>query len=205
MNEKEFGVEFLINLLRCERFSKAQVINAAYTFGEGRLHVLPSGRKGFYACDGEEMTDAISRIMTSADELFGHVWIELPAGDSLFADRILSEADCVIVNLAQSPAEIEKLKEMKRLKNVFYLVGAYEQRNILSVRNLELLYPGLRGRCGGIPYCHEFLSACCAGEAEVFRIREAGQRDRKETGAFLYAVEKAYTGWKARCGTYRCE
>jgi hypothetical protein len=151
------------------------------------------------------VADILSRIMQSADEVFHHVWIELPAGDSLLAERILSEADCVIINLAQSPAETEKLKEMQQLKNVFYLVGAYEHRNILSVHNLELLYPGLRRRCGCIPYCSEFLVACCAGEAEEFRIRGIGQKDRKETTAFLCAVEKAYTDWKARCGTYGCE
>jgi len=205
MNEKEFGVEFLANLLRRERFSKAQAINAAYTFAEGGLHVLPSGRKEFYAHETEDVTHTISRILTSADEAFGHVWIELPAGNSFLSERILAEADCVIVNLAQSPVETTKLREIQQVKNVFYLVGAYEQRNIMSVRNLELLYPNLRGRCWGIPYCREFLAACCAGEAEEFRMREAGQKDRKETVAFLCAVEKAYTAWRERCSTYKCE
>ncbi len=205
MKEKEFGVEFLANLLRCERFSKEQVINAAYTFAGGKLHVLPPGRTGFYVHNMGNAADILSRIMQNADEVFHHVWIELPAGDSLLAERILSEADCVIINLAQSPAETEKLKEMQRLKNVFYLVGAYEQRNILSARNLELLYPWVRGRCGCIPYSPEFLAACCAGEAEEYRMRGVGQKDMKETAAFWGAVEKAYAGWKARCGTYRCE
>lgn len=205
MNEKEFGVEFLANLLQCERFSKAQVINAAYTFAEGKLHVLPSGRKRFYIHDSTDATDTISRILLNADEFFSNVWIELPAGNSLLADRILSEADCVIINFSQSPVETDKLKEMHRLKNVFYLVGAYEQRNILSVHNLELLYPKMRRCCGSIPYCSEFLAACCSGEAEEFRIRGAGQKERKETNAFLYAVEKVYNDWKARCGTDRCE
>jgi len=202
MSEKEFGVEFLANLLRCERFSKEQVITAAYTFAEGKLHVLPPGRKEFYEHDTGNTADLISKILKSTDEVFRHVWIELPAGESLFADRILSEADCVIFNLAQSPAEIGKLKEMQQLKNVFYLVGAYEQRNILSVHNLELLYPMLRGRCGCIPYCSEFMAACCTGDAEAFRMRGAGQKDMKEITAFFCAVEKAYDSWKVRCGTY---
>lgn len=205
MSEKEFGVEFLTNLLRCERFSKEQVINSSYTFADGKLHVLPPGRKEFYVHETENVTDTISRIMMNAGETFGNVWIELPAGNSLLADRILSEADCVILNLTQSPLEIEKMKEMKQYENVFYLVGAYEQRNILSVHNLELLYPGVRGRCGCIPYCSEFLAACCAGEVEEFRMRGVGQKDVKGITAFLCAVEKAYTGWKARCGTYRCK
>lgn len=205
MKEREFGVEFLANLLRCERFSKEQVMNAAYTFAAGKLHVLPPGRRDFYVKDTATATDIICRIMKYAEEVFQNIWIELPDGESLFNERILAEADCVIVNLAQSPAETEKLKDFQQLKNVFYLVGAYEQRNILSVHNLELLYPRLRGRCGGIPYCHEFMAACCAGEAEEFWVRSMGQKEMIGTAAFFGAVQKVYDSWKARCGTNKCE
>lgn len=205
MTEKEFGLDYLASLLRCGKFSKEQVINAAYTFAGGKLHVLPSGGKGFYIHDTGNAIETVSRIMMCTDEVFRNVWVELPAGRSILGDRLLSEADCVIVNLAQSPFEAEKWKDIRQLKNVFFLVGAYEQRNILSVHNLELLYPQLRGRCGGIPYCSDLLAACCSGEAEGFWVRRTGQKDTKETSMFLYAVEKVYTGWKARCGAYRCE
>jgi hypothetical protein len=200
MNEKEFGVEFFASLMRCERFSKEQVINAAYTFAEGKLHVLPAGGNGFYAGNGNDVADVLSQIMMRANEVFRNVWIELPAGNSESINGILSEADCVIVNLAQSPFETEKLREVQRKENVFYLVGAYEQRNILSVHNLELLYSQLRGQCAGIPYNSEFLAACCSGEVEAFWLRGTGQKGQGETAAFLSAVEKTYTKWKMRCG-----
>lgn len=205
MKEKEFGVEFLASLLRCERFSKELVINAAYTFAEGKLHVLPSGGCGFYMSETKNAVDTVSRMISFADEVFQNVWVELPAGNSLVADRILAEADCVIVNLTQSPYETEKLNGLPVLKNAFYLIGAYGQRNILSVHNLELLYPQLRGCCGAIPYSSELLAACCAGKAEEFWIRGRGQKDMKEVTTFPYVVEKVYNGWKARCGTYRCK
>lgn len=200
MYEKEFGVEFLANIMRCERFSKEQVINAAYTFMNGKMHILPAGGSGFYLRDESQMMDMISKMILGADDFFRNIWIELPAGASMMADRILSEADCVIVNLAQSPFEVEKIKEVQQLKNVFYLVGAYEQRNILSAHNLELLYPQLRGRCGTIPYCTELLGACCTGEAEDFWMRGVSQ---KEKTAFFSTVERTYTGWKERCITDR--
>lgn len=205
IKEREFGVEFLANLLQCERFSKEQVINSAYTFADGKLHVLPPGRPEFYTNAKEDTTDVISRIIERTDEVFSNVWIELPDGESLLAERILSEADCVLVNFAQSPSEMGKLKDMKHLKNVFYLVGAYEQRNILSVHNLELLYPRLRGRCGGIPYCCEFSTACCAGETEEFWMRSNGQKGMTGTAAFFGAVGRVYDSWKVRCGTDKCE
>lgn len=204
VSEKEFGVEFLASRMYCERFSKELTTNAAYTFAEGKLHVLPAGSKGFYDSDTKNVTDTISRIVTYSADYFQNVWIELPAGDTALGDRLLSEADCVIVNLSQSPFETEKANEIQKFKNAFCLVGAYEQRNIMSVHNLGLLYPGLKGRCAGIPYSPEFLAACCAGEAEVFLRRRMGQNEMKEPSAFLYMVEKAFSEWKVRCGSYRC-
>lgn len=202
MNEKEFGVEFLASRMRCERFSKELAINAAYTFAEGKLHILPPGRKGFYVYEKKETADMLSRIIANAGEVFRNVWIELPAGISFFTEQILSEVDCVIVNLVQSPLETEKMKNIQVRNNAFFLVGAYEQRNILSVHNLELMYPQLKGRCMCIPYHPDYLAACCAGEAEVFWLREGMQKD---ASAFCCAVQKAYDRWKARCGTERCE
>lgn len=200
MSEKEFGVEFLANSMRCERFSKEQVINAAYSFLDGNLHILPAGGKGFYARDDRCVTDTISRMAVYADEVFRNVWIELPAGESRLAERILPEADCVIVNLAQSPFEVEKVKEVQQSGNAFFLLGAYEQRNIFSVHNLELLYPQLRGRCGIIPYCSGLLGAGCRGETEAFWMRGVSQKDEL---TFFSSVERTYTGWKGRCVTDR--
>ena len=68
MSEKEFGVEFLANSMRCERFSKQQVINAAHSFVNGNLHILPAGGKGFYARDDRCVTDMISRMTVYAEE-----------------------------------------------------------------------------------------------------------------------------------------
>lgn len=200
MSEMEFGVELLASLIRCERFTKEQAINAAYTFAEGKLHVLPAGSSRFYKEGKGDGAEVLSQIMIRASEVFSNVWIELPAGYSEISSRLLAEADCVIVNMAQSPFEAEKIKDIRKLNNAFFLIGAYEQRNILSLHNLELLYSHLRGCCAGIPYCAEFSAACCAGEAEVFWNRGTGQKSMGEPARLLSATEKVYAKWKVRCG-----
>ena len=204
MEQKEFGVEFLCRLLHCERFSKEAVRNAAYTFAEGNLHILPSGSRSFYEGRLDETADNISRMLQAADKEFQNVWLELPAGESELNEILLEEADCIIVNLAQSPWEAEKIQRHMKFKNVFYIMGAYEQRNIYTVHNMMLLFPGLRGKCAAIPYSPAFLEACCAGEAEVFRLR--GERDAEETvfPFFFREVERTYRKWKERCDRTIC-
>lgn len=177
MKKKEFGVELLCKLMRCERVTREMIVNTSYSFAEERLHVLPAGHKAFYE-DSESAAKELCGVLRWADKLFQNVWIELPAGRSGLVEKIGSEVDCMIVNFAQSPSEIAKLDPGFGCKNVFYMIGAYEQRNIYTLHNLQLLYPFLRGKCGMIPYRSALAAACCAGEAEAFLLRETEKEMR---------------------------
>ena len=197
MERNEFGVEFLGRVLQCERFSKELAVNAAYTFGEGKLHVLPAGSRTFYRETPKTAAEAVCRMMRAAEGLFQNVWVELPAGESVFSEKILREADCVIVNLAQSPCEVVKTGVLPETASVFYLIGAYEQQNIFSEYNLTRLVPELSGRCAVIPYNTGFLAACCEGDAEQFWLRGVKLKEKTEYASFYRTVEKAYRKWKA--------
>lgn len=197
MERNEFGVEFLGRVLHCERFSKELAVNAAYTFAEGKLHVLPSGSRRFYRENPKDATEAVCRMMRAAESAFQNVWVELPAGESEFSSQILREADCVIVNLAQSPCEVAKAGGFSKSMSVFYLVGAYEQQNVFSMHNMTVLAPELSGRCAVIPYNAGLLATCCEGDAERFWLRGEKLKERTEYTPFYRAVEKAYKKWKA--------
>lgn len=203
IRQKEFGVELLCRLLHCERFSKELAVNSSYTFAEGKLHVLPAGNITFYRGREQEAGKAICNIMQFAGKDFQNVWVELPAGESEFSRQIFSAADCVIVNLAQSPCEVEKIGRLPHFENAFYMIGAYEQRSIYAMHNMMLLFPELRGRCAVVPYHAGFLAACCTGDVESFWMREISQRDTKAVPTFFRAVEKAYEKWKEG-GSEKC-
>lgn len=202
MEQKEFGVEFLCKLLNCERFTKDAVRNAAYTFVDGKLHILPAGDGAFY--ERKETPDAIIGMLQAANKEFQNVWIELPAGNLEKNKPFFAEADCVIVNLAQSPYETELITGLPRFENVFYIVGAYEQRNIYTVHNMMLLFPKLRGRCAAFPYHPSFSEACCAGDAERFLRRGAEDAEDKVFPFFFRETEKTYRKWKEGCDRTSC-
>lgn len=196
IQKKEFGVELLCKMLRCGPLTKEMAISASYTFADNKLHVLPAGNEGFYQENERKVAEDIEGIMQYADTVFQNVWVELPAERSVFSDRILKAADCVIINLAQSPLEPVKLEGLPELKREFFLVGVYEKQCIYTTHNWMLLYPRLRGRCEGIPYHPGYLTACCAGKAEAFLLRGM-LRNREETQDFFFeAVQKVYQRWK---------
>lgn len=199
MEEKEFGIELLDRFLGCTRFEKELVVNAAYTFAEGKLHILPPGSALFYE-EKEKAAEAVLGIIKRATGVFENVWVELPAGVCAFSEQILLNADLVVINLAQSPRELARIDELPSFKGEYFLIGAYEQRSIYSLYNMMLLHPRLRGRAGVIPYERRLLAACCAGEAETFWKRESDGR-REEEKTWLYGeVRKIYDVWKEKEG-----
>ena len=180
MKKKEFGLELLCKMMHCERVTKEMIVDASYSFAEGKLHVLPAGHKEFYE-DNDAVIKELCNVFHWADKLFSNVWIELPAGESTLVKEIIPYVDCVIVNFAQSPGEIIKLDPAIQASCVFYVVGAYEQRNIFTLHNLQLLYPFLRGKCSGVPYYTALAAACCSGEAEAVMLREPEKEMRIPT------------------------
>lgn len=195
MEQKEFGVEFLCKWLHCQRVTKEMIKNASYTFAGEKIHILPSGTEDFYRKNEREAAKEVCAMMQAADTMFQNVWVELPAGDSEFAGAVLSNADCIIVNLPQSPCEIAKVAQLVKFPRMFFLIGAYEERSIYSLHNLGLLIPEMKGRCGVIPYHRGFFTACCAGHAEHFFLRGITPGEKKQS-SFFQAVKRAHETWK---------
>lgn len=202
MEQKEFGVEFLCRLLLCERFTGEAVRNASYTFADGKLHILPAGSQNFY--EGNEKGDDILNLIRAADKEFQNVWIELPSGRFSENEKFFRASDCILVNLAQSPWEAEKLSKLPGLQKAFYIVGAYEPRNIYTVGNMMLLFPEIRGRCGAIPYSPAFSEACCVGEVERFWLRKGREQEENIYPFFFREIERLYKKWKEGCERRIC-
>lgn len=202
MERKEFGLEFLCRLLYCERFTKEAVRNASYTFFEEKLNILPAGSREFY--EGNETMEVVLNLIQAARREFQNIWIEVPAGNFSKNEKFFRDADCILVNLAQSPWEAEKLSKLPMFEKAFYIMGAYEPRNIYSVGNMMLLYPGIRGKCGAIPYYPAFSEACCAGELERFWTRKGRESGETVYPFFFREVQRLYKKWKEGCERRIC-
>lgn len=196
MEQREFGIEQLDNALRCERFEKELVINAAYSFAEGRLHVLPAGGKFFYQGREVQAAETIVGMMRCAEKYFQNVWVEVAAGESVFSNLILEEADAVILNFSQSPVEVLRAMALPQYEKEFFLLGAYERRSTYTKHNLALLHARLQGKCAVVPYEPRYLAACCAGEAGEFWNRGSKQGEEEMADLFFREAEHAYESLK---------
>lgn len=196
----DFGVETLENALKCREFDRELAIDCAYSFCEERLHVLPAGNKFFYMGRDEVIGDTVAGIMKRASGEFANVWVELPGGECGYRDRILEEADVVVICFSQSFCEFTKITEGYRDNKFFYMIGAYEKRCVFGKHNLTLLYPELRKRCGGVPYHGKFMEACCLGTAELFWERGRCQGEDSDYYSFFGETEKTYQELKRYYG-----
>ncbi|MBQ9767634.1 MAG: hypothetical protein IJW37_05995 [Lachnospiraceae bacterium] len=196
MEQREFGIEQLEHCLRCERFEKELVINSAYSFAEGKLHVLPAGGRFFYQGREEAAADAVVGMMRRAEACFGQVWVEVPGGESEISKRVLAETDAVVINFPQSPVEVLRAMELPRYEKEFFIIGAYERRSIYTKHNLALLHARLQGNCAVIPYEARFAAACCAGDTEAFWERGSKQGEEESVYPFFREAKRAYVDLK---------
>lgn len=194
--KKEFGMGCLWRSLCCNGFSKECAKNASYTFWNGKLHVIPAGEESFYK--EPQRAEMIVGMMKQAEKVFQNVWIELPAGRTEFTERLLCEVDVVVINLAQSPFELEKVNEIPPLREECFLLGAYEHHTIGNLYNLAQKNRRLQGRCGVIPYHRGYLAASTEGKAEAFCFRKTAIDQEGREDLFQKSIEKAYGLWKER-------
>lgn len=190
MSRKEFGLELLDRLLQCERYEKQMVINSSYSFARGRIHVLPAGTGGFFK-DAGHADRVLDAVLYRTEQEFQTVWVEAPAGEGELAGKICQKADLVVINLAQSPAELEKLKTVPAYAHELFFFGAYEKRSVFSVHNLSLLYPRLEKKCAVIPYYRELLSAGLSGRLEEFFLKWDMAGEERESYGFFQEVLRA--------------
>jgi len=184
LKQKEFGLELLERLMRCNRFEKSTVINCAYSFFDHRVHVLPPGNLTDFGEDKERIDTWLALFQRLSMD-FQNVWVEAPAGRSEFSDRLCKMADLVVINLAQSPVELAKINEIVQYPKELFLIGAYEQKNAYSVHNLEQLYPRLKKKCLAVPFMRSFSTYTASGRGELF-IRGRMERFFDREDAMLF-------------------
>ena len=182
----EFGLGFLEQMLRCERFDKSLVVNSAYSFAGGRVHVLPAGNVNGNGISVNELACAIAK---RAEKVFQNVFLEVPSGCQNSSLEICRNADLVVVNISQSLRDIQSLDHIPPFSREFYLIGAYEKKCSYTMHNLSLLYPRLRGKCAVIPYHRDIFSFCMDGRGEKILDFPEKKEERKE---YIPYVKKAY-------------
>lgn len=182
----EFGIGFLEQMLRCERFDKSLVVNSAYSFAGGKVHVLPAGNAGGSEISANELVCAIAK---RAEKVFQNVFLEVPSGCQNSSLEICRTADLVVVNFSQSLQDIQSLDRLPPFPREFFLIGAYEKKCGYTMHNLSLLYPRLRGKCAVIPYHRDIFSFCMDGKAE--KILDFPEKKEERKGYIPY-VKKAY-------------
>lgn len=179
MKRKEFGLDLLDRMLRCERFEKSLVVNASYTFAEGCLHLLPAG-ESFFRQNQQQAITTLEAVCRQAEREFHTVWIEAPAGWNELSGAICRMADLVVINLAQSPWELERIEDIPEFERELFLIGAYEKQTIYSGHNISLLHPRMKNRCEVIPYRKDLLQACFYGKAEEYMKKASMSADGDE-------------------------
>lgn len=107
-------------------------------------------------------------IINELDKFYAHLYIDL-SGSGKLSDTVMEAADLVVVNVPQNEYHLQEyFSNPVRAEHVMYLVGRYNADSSMNLKNMQRVYPQMKGKAAAIPYNTDFMDALSAGRAIPF-------------------------------------
>lgn len=197
----DYGMDSLIRNRKMAQMDKKMLEYSCHTLMDGKLHLLPGTRKVSEEVYERE-SGILLDIMEMARKQYDHVFIDVNSGDKEITNRILEEADLVLVNLCQNPQVLDNYfsnpKEIDSKK--LFLIGNYDSRCRCNLQNMRYNYPELEKKITlPIEYCVGYKDAIFDSETIRFFKRNLDANQKSKNYRFMKNVTDAaerIVGWK---------
>ncbi|MEG1741670.1 MAG: hypothetical protein RR056_05275 [Acetivibrio sp.] len=188
------GMDTVIRNIKLSGLEKSRFNESCYSFFEGKLCILPASRQRETEIFTQEMETYLPAILNFADTLFDYVFVDIKDGKERISQYVQKRADCVAVNLSQSPAAIEtyfKNGDTNEKKKI-YLIGNYDKKSQYNRRNLSYLFPKMNRRnTVVIPYNTQVKDALESADLLRFHRKYAGCDKKNKNYKYVQGIQAA--------------
>jgi cellulose biosynthesis protein BcsQ len=203
----EIGIDALTRSIKSAPLDYEIIENSTISFLKKRLNLLPGTAKMNREIYEIDTLKAITGILRTVEMLYDIVFIDANSGKNQLTNKILEEADLIVVNLSQNKNMIEEFKLNYKFpkKKVFYLFGHYDTNSRYNINNLKQSYNWLNSKnTAVIPYNTEYMDALSDGQAIAYMLKNIESEKNDSNGYFIKEVKAAaskllkYTGTERR-------
>lgn len=188
----EIGIDILVRNYKTARLKPEQIYNASFSLMDNQLNLYPGTKKGSREVYEMEAQRAFNAVVDKIEECHDNVFIDVASGYSENSRSILENADVAVINLSQNRYVLERYFERPlHHEKIVYLIGDYNTASSYSLRNLEKIYPRLKGRTGVIPITAGFLDAQNDGRIIPFLLKNLDCTKDSKNYEFIQAVKNA--------------
>lgn len=172
-----------------EMKQKHMIMDHAVELKGNLLYYLPGTYKNneeIYEYNLYSNMDQLFQIINRVSEL---TFIECNGKKSIVSSKILKEADLVVVNLPQNPANFLKILKSSELQTekVVFLIGQYNEDSKYHFHNIRRKFHIQKENIGVIPYNIDFMDSLIGGRTIDFLERN---RDCRKQDYNYYFMEE---------------
>lgn len=198
------GIDALLRNTRGKTATEEEVINSSFSFIERRLNVFTPTRMITEALYVENLMGSLENMMHSLNDVFMLNYVDVPAGDSVYAKMVLPLADVIVVCLPQMDWAMKRYFEQYQIvgPKIVYVFGSYDSRQSLNSFNATLKYQKELGGLyvEGVPYCPGYANACNLGKAIGFYLSNCKCEKQDANHPFIAGVRKTTGSVLKACG-----
>ena len=189
-----FGTDALWRDAKSSMLSNDSVRNAAIEL-TSRLSIFISSSLNNPKLITKTWIDCCDSVFTALDKRYNFVFVDTSAGNSLLNQRVLSQADLIVVCLNQSVLKCDDVFNGNRFKfdgqNCAFLIGGYVPDMIFSLKALRSKYKAVNSKNSmTIRHCTDFANAVNKGNVLKW-IASVQSNPRSSANPFVKEVEEA--------------
>lgn len=195
---REVGLDPLIRCFKASKLDRSTLENCCIALENTNLLLLPGTSKTIRESFEYEMEMVVGNLFKAIEDLYGIIFVDINSGDNPLSQKLIREADLVVVNLNQNIGitDLYFRKFAKNMpRNVFYLFGKYDNNSKYNINNIRRKYHRHINvnNSGVVPYNIGFMDAQADGKAVEFIRCNLDCTQRDENYYFIEKVKSATT------------
>ena len=158
------GIDTLTRMIKSERINKEMIYSCLMELIPKHLYLLPGTLWSNVDLYQNVITPALNYCMNAINQQFMLTIIDLGTITSNESNRILEQADVIVMNLSQNQKVIQESISIFNASHVFYLIGNYDLYSKYNIQYIHRTYHIPMNQIGIIPYNSMFRDAYSDGE-----------------------------------------
>jgi len=170
---QDVGIDSLMREIKAAALTKTDFHNCSVSVIKG-LNLITSTSKENEDHYKVDVDKTFENIIHYAESFFDIVFIDTLAGKNDVTNKVLEEADLIVINLSQNKTMLDEFFKNTSLdlNKAFFIIGNYDKNSTQNIANLTRRYKKINGMNSAvIPHDTDFLDAQSAGTLVDFMKR----------------------------------
>lgn len=162
---QENGIDSLVRMIKSEPITKEMIDSCSVNLYQNRLHLLPGTAQNNLAMYETVIQPMLIYCMNAIQTHYDVICVDLGRVTDWKRNRMLDQADVVVLNLSQNHCVLEDSFWMNLgyQHKIFYVIGNYDPVSKYNLNYIHKKYKVPLRRIGVLPYNSMFRDACSDG------------------------------------------